>query len=300
MFIFVGCAGGGTSSMFCQRMVHEINQHDQNLTAIFDDVTSVFKRQLAYGDQYDLIFAYGGIDAIRSYNAFDFGQLFDVVMVAPQVAYRIGDTEKLMAPYPTIVEKIPGKIFGTMNATVAYPGLLDELIVLDERRAYQSDIQTAEKARDKNIEIFVAGGSRDDDYFINLKQQLAQLNIRCLYEPFNLENLYDESKTDFEFRFIFGNASLLTVENFPQIARRINAFMIAGDPTKSPMKKESWLRDYQIDFHYFDKQTDFATVLDFLTLVEFKSESTSEISVDRFEKQELKPLNNFLGIIYWR
>lgn len=300
MFIFVGCAGGGTSSMFCQRMSKEINQHDQNLTAVFDDVTSVFKRQRAYGDQYDLIFAYGGIDAIRSYNAFDFGQLFDVVLVAPQVAYRIGETEKLMAPYPTIVEKIPGKIFGTMNATVAYPALLDELIELDERRAYQSDIQTSEKARDKNIELFVAGGSRDDAYFVDLKRQLAQLNIRCLYEPFNLENLYDEPTTDFEFRFIFGNPSLLTVENFPQIARRINAFLIAGDPERTPMRKESWLRDYQIDFQYFNDKTDFETLLDFLTTVEFKSESTVEVSVARFEKQTLKPLKNFLGIIYWR
>lgn len=72
MFIFVGCAGGGTSSIFCQKIVKEINGTDSNLTAAFDHFETIMKKQRGYGEAYDLVFAYGSMDALKGYNAFEF------------------------------------------------------------------------------------------------------------------------------------------------------------------------------------------------------------------------------------
>lgn len=164
MFIYVGCSGGGTSSMFCQKMVKEIAKQG-NLSAVFTDVTTAFLKRREYGNAYDLVFVYGGIGMITQNTVDDFGRLFDVVFVAPQVRFLTESIQKLLKNFPTIVKDIPMKIFGKMNAYDAYDLLLEELIFLDEKRAYQSDMVTVTKAQDKDIEILVVGGSSQEKYF---------------------------------------------------------------------------------------------------------------------------------------
>lgn len=308
MFIFVGCAGGGTSSMFCQKIVKEIDTNDQNMRAAFADVKTIFRQYRAYGDAYDLVFAYGGVEAIKSYNAFEFGNLFDVVFVAPQVRYLTPLKRKLLQDYPTVVQDIPMKIFGMMNGKQAYDDLLDELIILDDERAYESSIQTSTKNKDKNMEIFIMGGDRKDQFFTQLFDFWSSLGIRCLKQMYSLEGLYEfKPEEDFDIRFIFGPSNALTSEDFPKIARRIDGMIVPPQSLFSLEKKKKWLSDYQIPYALIDGEVYYnkrgqqmgEELLDFLSEVQSKTEFTSEITVEYLEKEEMKKQKNFMGIIFW-
>ena len=116
MFIYVGCAGGASSSMLCNRLANAIQTLNSDKRVTSDAVSVIMMNPLAYQENYDIIVAYGGIDYIRSQNAAEFGALFDIVMVAPQVRYHTKDKMKLLQDYPTIVADFPMKLYGTMDA----------------------------------------------------------------------------------------------------------------------------------------------------------------------------------------
>ena len=313
MFIFIGCAGGSTSSMFCQRMVKEINSHDENLTAVFDDVTHVLEKRLAYGSHYDLVFAYGGIGDIRPYNAYEFGQIFDAVLLAPQVSYLKPQTAALLAKYPTMLQDIPGKLFGMMDGEKGYDLLLDLLIDLDLRRGYLSGAVVGDKGTDKDLEIYVAGAGSRDPYWKNMLQYLENQGLRCVTTPFSLEKLYDfEPQADFDVRFVFGRLSSLTDKDFARVARRIDAFVVNAGSMGALKNRRDWLRDYQIPYLRFDdsnikkdlKNGKFAEeeirFWNFLERIQAQTEYTTEISVEKFEKQALaKRKTSFFGLLSW-
>lgn len=305
MFIFVGCAGGGTSSMFCQRMVKEITTHDPNLRAVFDDVQSVAKKRCAYGANYDLIFAYGGASAIRDYTAFEFGKLFDVIYVAPQVRFLTAGIRELLQGYPTAVKDIPMKIFGRMDAPKAYGDLLDDLVILDEQRGYQSSLDSASKGLDKNPEILMVGTSRDDPLIRQLLTQLTNLGLRCLAEKFTLTALYqDRFGEAFDLRFLFAVNNDLNQEDFPRIARRIDGLIVLNPTRSLSSQKQSWLEESHIPFLLpavkGEEQATIDEILDFLLQVQFFSEQTSEFSVETLEVRQVPKRKNFLGIISWQ
>lgn len=304
MFIFVGCAGGGTSSLFCQRMVTEINSNDENLRAVFADIEQVLRKQIAYSTNYDLVFAYGGIDCIRSYNAFDIGQLFDVVFLAPQVKFLLPSKVELLKEYPTIVKAIPMKLFGTMNSAQGRDLLLDELIDLDLRRNYQSQILVSSKSSDKDFEIFVAGLNSEDSYFTELLSLLDSQNIRVVKESFQLEILYDfHPEADFEIRFVFGGLSTLNEDMFSKVSRRIDAFILSSNAFRIFEKKTLWLDDYKIPYFVVNNpksSKEKAELWDFLVNTQYQTEYTSAISVKRFEEKELPQRKSILfGLVTW-
>ncbi len=311
MFVYIGCAGGGTSSMLCQRVTKAITDYDENLNAVFDTVSNVFRKQLAYGAHYDLVFAYGGLDDIRSYNAFDYGQLFDVVFAAPQVSYLTPLKQQLLSKFPTIVKDLPPKLFGMMDAMKAYDLLLEELITLDMWRGYQSQVALMNKGSDKNMEIYVAGASHADRYFKEFFEYLKELDIRVLAQPYNLETLYSfEPETDFDIRFVFGSMTMLTENDFARVARRIDGFLISPSSVGAFINRRSWATDYQIPHMKFDdekikkqlkngkfeEQKD--KLLSFLEKVQLRTEFTTERSVSRFEEKELPKRKKF-GFIEW-
>lgn len=313
MFIFVACAGGNTASMLCQRLVKEINEHDENLTAIFDEVSQVFQKRLAYGSHYDLIFAYGGADALRPYNAFDFGQLFDAMLIAPQVGHLAAAKKELLAKYPTMVLDLPRKLFGMMDGAKSYALLLDLLIDLDLRRGYESALLTDSKAVDKDMELYVAGAGSKDRYWKEIFKFLENEEIRYCVTSYSLENLYDfMPEKDFDIRFIFGQISVLSEEDFARVARRIDGFLVNSSSIGALKNRKEWLTAYQIPYAKFDdasikkdlKNGKFeeqkAKIWDFLDDVQRKTEYTSERSVARFEEKELaKRKKGLFGLISW-
>ena len=312
MFIYVGCAGGTTSSMFCQRLVKEINQNDKNLTAVFDHIDQVFQKQIAYGSSYDLIFAYGAMDAIRPFNVFDYGQLFDVIFVAPQSSYWLPFKQELLRDYPTIVKAIPSKLFGMMDSAKAYDILLEELIELDLWRAYQSQLVSTTKNSDKNIEIYVAGAGSKDLYFKELFNWLDKENIRCVVQPYTLQKLYDfEPDQDFDVRFIFGSIRVLEEKDFPRVARRIDGFLVSPSSMGAFKNRRDWFTAYQIPYLRFndsDIKKDLKNgkfdeekvrIWGFLQKVQMKTEYTTEISFEKLEKKELPKKKSLFGFINW-
>lgn len=239
MFIFVGCAGGGTSSMFCQRIAQAINETDPNLRAAFADVQTVLGDPTMAIGKCDLMFAYGSIDAVRAYSAFDFGQLFDVIMVAPQVRYLTGKKQEIMARFPTVVEDIPSKVFGTMDGRKAFAELRGELINLDWRRGYQSSSQQSGKYGDKDVEILVINADHRNRQLTTLFEQWRQDQGICvLTESYTLEGLYRfEPHEDFEFRWLFGAVQQLVPADFVRISRRIDGLIVFSDRPADALPK---------------------------------------------------------------
>ncbi|MHC5248081.1 PTS sugar transporter subunit IIB [Enterococcus sp. LJL90] len=308
MFIFVGCAGGGSSSLFCQKIAQHVNEEDQNLTAVALDAFTALAKYKAYGDKYDLIFVYGGINALSASSAFEFGQLFDVVFVAPQVRYLTKEKIRLLADYPTVVQDIPPKIFGMMDGQQAYADLLDQLIELDYQRGYQSAIHSASKAADKNMEILVINGNADGRLFTQFFEYLGELGIRPIAEKFSLEGLFDfQPQTDFDIRFLFGNSETLNKADMPKISRRIDSVILPRSLQFPFTEEKAWLKDYQIPYLLVSQQdfyrNEFTQINQlFLTMLiqaAFKTEFTSELRVDYLETEKLKKRKTFLGIFSW-
>lgn len=307
MFIYVGCAGGSTSSMFCQRIVKEIEENDANLSAVFADARTINQKQVAYGEKYDLVFSFGGVGAIEKHSAFEFGKLFDVVFIAPQVRYLTESKQKLLAEYPTVVSDIPAEIFGMMDGKKAYDGLLEQLVTLDDQRAYQSSIISPTKSADKNIELFVIG-NKGESFFKGLQNYWESQAIRCHVENYSLENLYQfEPKKDFDIRLIFGSIKDLNKSDFPKIARRIDGVLAIPQASLAIKEKVQWLADYQIPLKVIDSKHFYKgsihecgdELLDFLYEVQVKTEYTTDITVRYLEEQKLKPRKTFLKIFSW-
>lgn len=309
MFIFVGCAGGGTSSLFCQQMVKEITNQDKNLTAVFAHYQQVMDKQRAYGNTYDLVFAYGGIDGIAGYNAFEFGKLFDVVLVAPQVRYRTKDKQELLANYPTIVRDIPSKLFGQMNGEKAYNELLADLIELDDQRAYFSSIFDPTRAADKNMEILILAGEGNNNFIIRLLSYWRNLGLRIITDSYRLETLYDFApQADYDLRILFASSAVLNTKELPKVARRIDGIIVAPIGKGQIKKWQQVLTSYQLpvyqleDDQYYDLRgkAELACLDDFLLDLGTRTEYTQEIMKTDLEKEKLKPRKKILfGLISW-
>ena len=226
MLIYVGCAGGMTSSMFCQRIVKAIQEAHSPLTAAFSDVGTVIRRRQEFEGHYDLVFAYGGIHFITPVNAYDMGTIFDVVFVAPQMRHLTQHITHLLNDYPVIVKNIEMKTFGTMNGDVAYDSLLEELVALDEERSYVSGKYPETKNGDKNIELLVVGGDRADPFFDAFFLEWQKLGLRIKTESYSLERLFDfKPQNDFDIRVLFGNSASLPREDFPKLSRSIDGVL---------------------------------------------------------------------------
>jgi cellobiose-specific phosphotransferase system component IIB len=311
MFIFIACAGGFSASMFCQRIVKEIEAHDENLTAVLDTAENVFKKSLAYGAAYDLVVAYGSVDEMAAYNAFEFGQLFDVVFIAPQASYALPQKAELLKDYPTMVREVPRRIFGMMDGPKSAAMMTELLLELDLWRGYQSQVQVGSKALDKDIEIFVAGGSSGELYFTEMLKFLEGNGIRSIAQPYKMETLYDfHPSQDFEIRFVFGHMNMLEDVDFAKVARRIDGFLVAPSSTAALKDRLTWLKDYHIPFMLFDNaktkkiikngsfEREKARLWKFLQIIQMETEHTSELTVQRFEARDL-PKRKKLFFLSW-
>lgn len=303
MFVFIGCSGGGTSSMFCQKIT--LAAQNSAVTVKFYDVETVLKNPGSYGSGVDVILAYGGIDFIREDNVDEFARVFDVVLVAPQMRYRTQAKQALLQDYPLMVQDINPLLFGRMQGATALEELLDLLLVLDEQRGFVAEKSRLNKAGDKNMEVFVMGGDRQQPFFRSFTQGLAERGIRVKEESFHLESLYTEKEQDYDIRFLYGTSGAFKEETLPKLAKRIDLVLAAPLLSVQFEQKRDYLRQYRIPIIDFDPQNygrnDGAAELDRITpelvAASLKTEYTSEITIQKLEAPQI--IRKKFGIFSW-
>ncbi|MGL4696434.1 PTS sugar transporter subunit IIB [Enterococcus larvae] len=310
MFIYVGCSGGMTSSMFCQRIIKAIEKVNSPLRAVYDDVGTIIRRKKEFEGHFDLVFAYGGINYIEPYNAYDFGTIFDVVFIAPQMRHMTKSKQEILKDYPVVVKDIGMKTFGTMDGETAYNNLLDELIGLDYERSYVSMKHPETKNGDKNIELLVLGANKEDSFFKSFFDYWGARGLRVLVESYSLETLYDFHPAEtFDIRVLFGSSDLVNKEDFPKLTRRIDSVMMMPFANPTLEKKKQWFSDYHIPVFIFSAsnvaikngEADACRYDDILDDIVYQSEFTREISPAEWETPPPKKIKKtaLFGLISW-
>ncbi|MFD1432789.1 MULTISPECIES: PTS sugar transporter subunit IIB [Lacticaseibacillus] len=304
MNIFVCCAGGGSSSLFCQRMATGFQQHDPNLSASFTDAQAMLTRPTDF--RADLNFAYGGEGAIRPDTAFEMGTVFDAVLVAPQVRYRTPFLKQMLHDYPIVVADIPGRLFGMMDAVKGADLLRGVLITLDLMHGYQSGFAFGSKRGDKDLELLVYGTASQSKKLQQALTLLKNRGIMPLCERFDIDALYDfHPQRDFDVRMLFG--AVFKNDAIAKVARRVDG-VVLFEQNPHARRQPQWYDDYRIpsrrlamdllndkaDPHVLADQ-----LLDFLLEVDLVAEATSGVSVARFETPPPPRVRKHFGIFSW-
>ncbi|GAB2023201.1 hypothetical protein RyT2_22750 [Pseudolactococcus yaeyamensis] len=305
MFVYICCAGGMSSSLFCIRMVTVLETAYPGLKVTATHLDTVMAKETTYREKYDLLLVYGGVDVISPENAFELNQLIDVILIAPQVAYLLPLKQAILKDYPIIIKLIDKKIFGTMAGVEAARDLLDELVTLDLARSYLSATLLETKNVDKNIELLCNGLDRDGDFVKQMVASFEQLGLRVVTEKYSLENLYQfQPKRDYDIRLLFGYNHMLVAADMAKLSRRIDGLIYLESPLENP--KITWFQDYQIPLFKLERDNnyrqtfDFSQLQDFLVGVADRSEASSETYLAKFEAVPAeKERHHFLGILSW-
>jgi cellobiose-specific phosphotransferase system component IIB len=118
MVIYVCCAGGGTSSLFCN-YIKKAAKEDK---IYVDDILSVVKKfWVGELNEYNIILCYGPAEKVNKIfiEEMKFKGMIDLVYVAPQAGYLVSKIKKELEPYGIPCEKIDMITFGRMNGAKA-------------------------------------------------------------------------------------------------------------------------------------------------------------------------------------
>lgn len=114
MVVYICCAGGATSSMFCSKIKEAADEGK----VYFDDIASVAKKYISGElNDVDLVLAYGPADAVNEVfvKEHNFDKVFDLVLVSPQARYCLRNIRKALDPLGIPSDTIDMRVFGTMN-----------------------------------------------------------------------------------------------------------------------------------------------------------------------------------------
>ncbi|MEI5991589.1 PTS sugar transporter subunit IIB [Enterococcus crotali] len=121
MLVYICCAGGMTSSMFCQKIAKAADPkevyfgHLQDVIADFQHLSATYPTLIAYGGE-------GEINQLTLEPTFK--PYVDRVLVCPQVRYKTASLQKLLAPVNIPCTDIDMKTFGNMNGEKALREIL--------------------------------------------------------------------------------------------------------------------------------------------------------------------------------
>jgi len=122
MLVYICCAGGMTSSMFCQKIAKAADPNEVYFGSLHD-VIADFQNLTA---TYSTLIAYGGEGEITKLSVEPiFKPYVDRVMVCPQVRYKTASLQKLLSPLDIPCTDIDMKTFGNMNGEKALREILD-------------------------------------------------------------------------------------------------------------------------------------------------------------------------------
>ncbi|KXU46357.1 MAG: PTS beta-glucoside transporter subunit IIB [Longibaculum muris] len=124
MLVYICCAGGATSSLFCQKIGQASSQK-----VLVEDIFSVLKNLDTLMDSYDMILAYGPVEFLnkRTVQEWQLDKKIASIWIAPQVRYLKEMVDKVFNNYHIPVHLIDMRAFGTMNGQKALDDILNNL-----------------------------------------------------------------------------------------------------------------------------------------------------------------------------
>lgn len=122
MLIYICCAGGMTSSMFCQK----ISKAADPAEVYFGHLTDVISDFEHLSHTYPTLIAYGGEGEINHQALTPIFQPYvDQVLVCPQVRYKTASLQKLLEPLNIPCSDLDMRTFGNMNGEKALADILE-------------------------------------------------------------------------------------------------------------------------------------------------------------------------------
>lgn len=124
MLVYICCAGGATSSLFCQKIGQASSQN-----VLVEDIFSVLKDLDTLINSYDMVLAYGPVEFLseRTVKEWQLDKKIASVWIAPQVRYLKEMVDKALSQYHIPVNLIDMRAFGTMNGQKALDDILNNL-----------------------------------------------------------------------------------------------------------------------------------------------------------------------------
>lgn len=121
MLVYICCAGGATSSMFCKKIA---NASTMNVVVV--DMETAFKNYESYNNEYELILVYGPAEFLREryIKELSLDKKISSIWIAPQERFMLPVIKKMFNPYNIPVETINMRTFGTMNGKQALEDIL--------------------------------------------------------------------------------------------------------------------------------------------------------------------------------
>jgi len=123
MVVYVCCAGGMTSSIFCQKVKDAQGEEDK---IYFGDIHDVIKEfEAGKLKDYNIILGYGGAEKVdnRFIEDLKFKELVNLIWVAPQARFHTNRIKALVEPIGIKCETIDMITFGRMNGKKAIDDL---------------------------------------------------------------------------------------------------------------------------------------------------------------------------------
>ncbi|EOH92915.1 hypothetical protein UAW_02956 [Enterococcus haemoperoxidus ATCC BAA-382] len=122
MLVYICCAGGMTSSMFCQKIAKAADPNEVYFGQLHDVIADVQNLSATYST----LIAYGGEGEINKLSLEPiFKPYVDRVIVCPQVRYKTISLQRLLSPLDTPCTDIDMKTFGNMNGEKALREILE-------------------------------------------------------------------------------------------------------------------------------------------------------------------------------
>lgn len=226
MIIYVCCAGGTTSSMFCQRLTEAAKESPLRVT--MTDINSVVAQADSLSREFDLMFAYGPIDAISVQSAKQLATVFDGVLVCPQVAYLLEHKQALVAEYGLSIKPLAAQIFGHMNGKLALDELLVDLVALDFQRGSYQPSNKNQGLNHKNLTLFFTGGDPKMSFFKAFIAALGERNLRVLTEAYTKNTYYTlhEPKENYDLRFLFSQPEEVKLSRLKDFAEQVDLVIV--------------------------------------------------------------------------
>lgn len=122
MLVYICCAGGMTSSMFCQKIAKAADPNEVYFGQLHDVIADVQNLSATYST----LIAYGGEGEINKLSLEPiFKPYVDRVIVCPQVRYKTISLQKILSPLDIPCTDIDMKTFGNMNGEKALREILE-------------------------------------------------------------------------------------------------------------------------------------------------------------------------------
>lgn len=118
MIIYLCCAGGATSSLFCKKIQDACTQ--ENDRAYFADITTIItnlNNKTLLPDDYDIILAYGAAQVLSERYILEskFNQFFNAVYISPQVRFLSKNLTIVCDKFNIPCYPIDSMLFGRME-----------------------------------------------------------------------------------------------------------------------------------------------------------------------------------------